>query len=214
LQEQTIIKQAGLSVMRNPSNIERRPEMQKEKPRFEAIPNWRISTWNESKKPVLRQIKRVRPRRQRRSLIAAPSSTAIAPSSTVTTASTVAARTVAATPIATCGGMVAQRMANAEPAPKAARGGGAVIAMASSPDVATDVVASTRSFAPRPAPVSSATDQHNQADRPGHAHDQHRHQLRHGLRPFLYFHLFPDTYTSHHITATHRMSPQYDRFVH
>jgi hypothetical protein len=204
--------------MRNPSDIEGALGMQKEKPRFEAIPNWRISTWNESKKPVLRQIiKWVRPRRQRRSLIAAPSSTAIAPSSassTVTTASTVAARAVAATPIATCGGMVAQRMANAEPAPKAARGGGAVIAMASSPDVATDVVASTRSFAPRPAPVSSATDQHNQADRPGHAHDQYRHQLLHGLRPFLYFHLFPDTYTSHHITATHRMSPQYDRFVH
>jgi hypothetical protein len=40
LQEQTIIKQAGLSVMRNPSNIEGARGMQKEKPRFEAIPNW------------------------------------------------------------------------------------------------------------------------------------------------------------------------------
>ena len=196
--------------MRNPSDIERRPEMQKEKPRFEAIPNWRISTWNGSKKPVLRQIKWVRPRRQRSSLIAAPA--AIAASTTVTSAS--AARAVAATPIATCTRMVAQRMANAEPTPKPARGGGAVIAMSSSADIATDVAASTRSFAPRPAPVSTTTEQHDQADRHGPAHDRHRHQILHSLRPFLYFHVFPDTYMSHHITATHRMSPQYDRFVH
>jgi hypothetical protein len=44
-----------------PFDIEGARGMQKEKPRFEAIPNWRPLIWNESKKPVLRQIKWVPP---------------------------------------------------------------------------------------------------------------------------------------------------------
>jgi len=93
----------------------------------------------------LRQIKWTHPLGQRASLITAPA--AIAASSTVTAASAVTARAAAASPIATCARMVARRMANAEPAPKTARRGIVVTATANSADVATNVVASTQSFA-------------------------------------------------------------------
>jgi hypothetical protein len=39
LQEQTIMKSAGPSVMLGSIDIEARPAMQKEKPQFQAIPN-------------------------------------------------------------------------------------------------------------------------------------------------------------------------------
>jgi hypothetical protein len=51
LQEQTIIKAAGPWVMLALFDIEGHDRMQKEKPQFEAIPNYAHAVLNGSKKP-------------------------------------------------------------------------------------------------------------------------------------------------------------------